>query len=196
MLPPAWLEPSQRLVRARSSATCRPVEHLSTPGCKHPDAPDTQRARPSKMRASRSIGVWRKSTGDHGSRMDRCARSEKNPSSTGSAVREPPVSPPKTHRSRNSSDLAPRRLAPYRLDAPTPSAVSRRGHRCSTTWCFHHRHTESDCPTLPASESSILDVAAEDRVPPIRLPQSLGCLETARTMDIPLTTEPSRTHAT
>lgn len=45
MLPPARTEPSRRLTRARSPATCRPAERQSTPECKHPSALDTQRAR-------------------------------------------------------------------------------------------------------------------------------------------------------
>lgn len=37
--------------------------------------------------------------------------------------------------------------------------------------------------------SSALDVAAEDRVPPIRLPWSLGCLETTSNHEMPSCTQ-------
>jgi hypothetical protein len=138
-------------VRARRSATCRPAEHQSTPGCKHPDAPGTQRARPPKNEgraADRRVEeVHRRPQ----KLMDRDARSERNPSlDRRGRARAPGVATGNPSTS-DSSDLAPHRLASYRLDTPAPPSVSLRERWCSAMWRFGHRRTESECPTRPAS---------------------------------------------
>jgi hypothetical protein len=179
MSPPARTEPSQRL--------CASSNYGNLPACRAP--------KHNRMRASRC--TWhpaRKAIENESHAADRRveevhqqprkslerdASSERNPTiDQRSRARAPGVTTGSPTIS-DSSDLAPNRLAPYRLDAPTSPSVSLRERWSSATWCFRHRRAESECPTLPAS------VGAPSSTSPPRIGSrrsdcrgAFGCLET------------------
>jgi hypothetical protein len=96
------------------------------------------------------------------------------PPSTSSALPEPSVLPPRTPSFPRSCDLAPHRLASYRLDALSTPIGYPTGTLFFSDVVLPPPSHRSDCPTSPTSDGTPpLDVAAEDRNPPIRLPRSL-----------------------
>jgi hypothetical protein len=179
MSPPARTEPSRRLCASSKYGNlpaCRAPKHtwMQAPGCtRHPARPTLENE--SRAADRRVEDVHRRPRKS----MDRDASSEKNPSLDQlSRARAPGVA------TGNPIDLGFQRPG-----SPPPSILSV-GYANAvfgfppTTLVF------SDLVLGPPSYrervpdlagfgwSSVLDVAAEDRVPPIRLPRSLGCLET------------------
>lgn len=90
------------------------------------------------------------------------------------------MSPPGASSASYSSGLASRRLASYRLDAPTSSSVSRRGRRSSATRRVHHRRSRASAQPclLRLGLAPRRCRRGSDPTDPDRR-GALGCLETA-----------------